>query len=112
MSENITSLKTDKTAEKILDRNGFDFKAFEYENEYLAKALLAAMEEHAKQEAILFSEWCGDNSIGYEEGVWFYKDTTGRYNFTTEEMHSLYLKSKEPNIPDDLPDSVGGGFKK
>lgn len=37
-----------KTAEHILDVNGFDFEAFKYENEYSAKNLLLAMKEYAK----------------------------------------------------------------
>ena len=35
------------TAEEVLDRNGFDFAAFEFENEHSAKNLLSAMEEYA-----------------------------------------------------------------
>lgn len=38
-----------KSKEEILDRNGFDFDAFQYENEDLAKSLLSAMEEYANQ---------------------------------------------------------------
>lgn len=36
-----------KTKEEVLDRNGFDFEAFKYENEYSAKNLLKAMDEYA-----------------------------------------------------------------
>lgn len=38
-----------RTKEQILDRNGFDFKAFEFENEYSAKNLLRAMDEYSEQ---------------------------------------------------------------
>jgi len=34
----------DKIKIKILDKEGFDFVAFEYENEFLGKAILKAME--------------------------------------------------------------------
>lgn len=34
--------------EKIIDKHGFDFNAFEFENEYSAKNLLAAMKEIAE----------------------------------------------------------------
>jgi hypothetical protein len=37
-----------RTKEQILDRNGFDFDAFKFENEYSAKNLLNAMEEYHK----------------------------------------------------------------
>lgn len=36
--------------EKILDRNGFEFEAFKFENEYSAKNLLLAMQEYADQQ--------------------------------------------------------------
>jgi len=39
-----------KTKEQILDQNGFDFDAFEYENEYSAKSLLNSMQLFANQE--------------------------------------------------------------
>jgi len=35
------------TIEDVLNRNGFDFDAFAYENEYSAKAIKAAMQEWA-----------------------------------------------------------------
>lgn len=38
-----------KTKEQILDRNGFDFEAFKFENEYSADNILSAMEEYADQ---------------------------------------------------------------
>ena len=40
-----------KTKEQILDRNGFDFEAFKFENEYSADNILSAMEEYADQKA-------------------------------------------------------------
>jgi hypothetical protein len=46
-----------KTKQQFLDRNGFDFAAFEYENEYSAKNILLAMDEYAKNQSIEFSEW-------------------------------------------------------
>lgn len=53
------------TARELLDKNGFDFDAFEYENEFSAKAILAAMEEHANNKAeemaIGFLHWYIDN---------------------------------------------------
>lgn len=45
-----------KTKEDILDANGFDFAAFEYENEYSAKNLLIAMEEHSSQQLSEYKE--------------------------------------------------------
>lgn len=39
-----------KTKEQILDRNGFDFEAFRFENEYSADNILLAMEEYAQQQ--------------------------------------------------------------
>ena len=38
-----------KSKEEILDRNGFDFDAFAYENEHSAKAILKAMDEWKAQ---------------------------------------------------------------
>ncbi|MCK9429831.1 MAG: hypothetical protein M0R17_07485 [Candidatus Omnitrophica bacterium] len=38
-----------RTKEQILDRNGFDFEAFKFENEYSAKNLLLAMDEYSEQ---------------------------------------------------------------
>ena len=38
------------TKEEILDKEGFDFDAFQYDNEYSAKAILKAMEEYANQD--------------------------------------------------------------
>lgn len=46
-----------------------------------------------EEDAILFAEWCGENSVGYEECVWFYKDKTGRYNYSTEKMWALFNQS-------------------
>jgi hypothetical protein len=46
-------MSTDNTAEEqkrlLLEKEGFDFNAFEYENEYSAKAILKAMEAYATQ---------------------------------------------------------------
>lgn len=57
-----------------------------------------AMDIWAKEVGIEFSEWCGENSIGYEEGVWFYKEkeTNYRYNYSTEQMFNLYLTQSKP----------------
>lgn len=38
-----------RTKEQILDRNGFDFEAFKFENEYSAKNILLAMDEYSEQ---------------------------------------------------------------
>ena len=38
------------TKEQILDRNGFDFDAFQLENEYSAKAILKSMSEWEQQQ--------------------------------------------------------------
>jgi len=38
-----------RTKEQILTRNGFDFEAFKFENEYSAKNILLAMEEYSEQ---------------------------------------------------------------
>lgn len=45
------------TKRQILDRNGIDFDAFEYEHEYSAKNLLTAMDEYAKQKANSYPSW-------------------------------------------------------
>lgn len=58
------SKKMDFTKQKILDRNGIDFYAFEYEYEYPAKNLLVAMEEYAEQEAKSFALWLSNQEIG------------------------------------------------
>ena len=42
-----------KTKEQILDKNGFDFDAFKFENEFSAKNLLSAMDEYAEQQCEL-----------------------------------------------------------
>ena len=47
------------TKEQILDRNGFDFDAFKYENEYSAKAILTAMDELVSQEVAKERERAG-----------------------------------------------------
>lgn len=39
------------TAKEILEKNGFDFEAFELDNEYSAKNLLRAMELYAESKA-------------------------------------------------------------
>lgn len=44
------------TAEEVLDRNGFDFAAFEFENEHSAKNLLSAMEEYASKPTVAEKE--------------------------------------------------------
>lgn len=44
-----------RTKEQVLNRNGFDFRAFEFENEYSAKNLLSAMDEY-KNDAVLRAE--------------------------------------------------------
>jgi hypothetical protein len=54
-----------------------------------------AMDIYAKEVAIEFAFWCGENSIGYEEDVWFYKDGTARHNYSTDEMYELFLQSKK-----------------
>lgn len=46
--------------EKIIDKHGFDLNAFEFENEYSAKNLLAAMKEIAE---LSFE-------AGYDYGTW------------------------------------------
>jgi hypothetical protein len=38
-----------KTKEQILDKNGFDFEAFKFENEHSARNLLLAMDEYSEQ---------------------------------------------------------------
>lgn len=53
----------DFTKQQILDRNGFDFDAFEYENEYSAKNLLTAMDEYAEQEAKAYTSWLSNTVI-------------------------------------------------
>jgi len=47
----------DLTKQQILDRNGFDFDAFQFENEHSAKNLLIAMDEYAEQKSKDYSPW-------------------------------------------------------
>lgn len=54
----------DFSKQQILDRNGIDFDAFEYEHEYSAKNLLIAMEEYAEQEAKAFASWLSKQHVG------------------------------------------------
>lgn len=53
----------DLTKRQILDRNGIDFDAFEYEHEYSAKNLLTAMDEYAEQEAKAYASWLSHQVI-------------------------------------------------
>lgn len=48
---------------QILDKNGIDFDAFEYEHEYSAKNLLTAMDEYAEQEAKAYASWLSNTGI-------------------------------------------------
>lgn len=38
-----------RTKEEILERNGFDFESFKFENQYSAKNILLAMDEYSEQ---------------------------------------------------------------
>ena len=49
-------MEKSKTKEEILDKNGFDFDAFKFENEYSAKNLLIAMDEYSEQNCSLIHE--------------------------------------------------------
>lgn len=58
----------DFTKKQILDRNGIDFDAFEYEHEYSAKNLLTAMNEYAAQEAKAYASWLSNQVIAGRTG--------------------------------------------
>ena len=53
----------DLTKQEILDKNGFDFERFEFENEYSVKNLLTSMDEYAEQEAKAYASWLSNTVI-------------------------------------------------
>ena len=61
-----------------------------------ADSIFEAMDVFAKQEAIEFTIFCGSNSLGFnsEMNKWLFNDTTGRYNFSTNEMYDLFKQQQ------------------
>ena len=53
----------DFTKQEMLNKNGFDFEHFEFENEYSVKNLLASMDEYAEQEAKAYASWLSNTVI-------------------------------------------------
>lgn len=84
--------------EKILDRNGFDFEAFKYENEYSAKNLLIGIDDIAKEVAIGYDRWKIENGWEWsaakmargEEKIWYVMAGDGIY-LTDEQLFDQYL---------------------
>jgi hypothetical protein len=67
-----------QTKREIIEKNGFDFDLFELQNEYDAKNLLLAMDEHAQQTLQAFVEWHNANYI--DTGAYIPNSRIGMFN--------------------------------
>ena len=82
-----------KTARQTLDVNGFDFDAFEFENEYSAKNILSAMEEYANQYKDILEKYI--KHVKDCEGVDFIA-CSSEIEFTEQETKTLLNLSEKP----------------
>ena len=78
--------------EEIIDRNiGF----VEHLSYCPREDVYRCMDEYAKQQAIGFAEWLGDNYETYDKGIYWSHSDQDNEAHTTEELYSLYLTQQK-----------------